>query len=108
IAGGIGSELTGGNFWQGVVIGGMVAGLNDALHKIDGPGPKKKEQIEKEKKLLKGKIVKGSLDIVDGLSKTNGLKSSKLLGTAGEVSGKAAPWLEVGINVYSYKNGLVG
>ncbi|UTF99026.1 VCBS repeat-containing protein [Elizabethkingia anophelis] len=34
IAGGIGSELTGGNFWQGVVIGGMVAGLNDALHKI--------------------------------------------------------------------------
>ncbi|WP_407489433.1 hypothetical protein [Elizabethkingia anophelis] len=36
------------------------------------------------------------------------MKSSKLLGTAGEVSGKAAPWLEVGINVYSYKNGLVG
>ncbi|MCL1666561.1 hypothetical protein M2T82_00645 [Elizabethkingia ursingii] len=35
IAGGIGSALTGGNFWQGVVIGGIVAGLNHALHKMD-------------------------------------------------------------------------
>ncbi|EQB90593.1 RHS repeat-associated core domain-containing protein [Elizabethkingia anophelis] len=35
IAGGIGSALTGGNFWQGVVIGGIVAGLNHALHLED-------------------------------------------------------------------------
>jgi hypothetical protein len=31
-AGGIGSELTGGNFWQGALIGGVVAGLNHTLH----------------------------------------------------------------------------
>ena len=49
IAGGIGSELTGGNFWQGVVIGGMVAGLNDALHKIDGLEMEIKERKTKEK-----------------------------------------------------------
>lgn len=49
IAGGIGSELTGGNFWQGVVIGGMVAGLNDALHKIDGPGDGNKGKKNKGK-----------------------------------------------------------
>lgn len=30
--GGIGAELTGGNFWQGVVIGGIVAGLNHVAH----------------------------------------------------------------------------
>ncbi|MDE5483453.1 MULTISPECIES: RHS repeat-associated core domain-containing protein [Elizabethkingia] len=49
IAGGIGSELTGGNFWQGVVIGGMVAGLNDALHKVGGPGDGDKEKKSKTK-----------------------------------------------------------
>lgn len=31
-SGGIGSSLIGGNFWEGFVIGGTVAGLNDALH----------------------------------------------------------------------------
>ncbi|OWP82665.1 hypothetical protein BWK59_14655 [Flavobacterium davisii] len=40
ISGGVGAELSGGNFWQGVVIGGMVAGLNHVLHQIDPPGKK--------------------------------------------------------------------
>ncbi|WP_428223542.1 hypothetical protein [Flavobacterium sp.] len=35
ISGGIGAALTDGNFWEGVVIGGMVSGLNHAMHKID-------------------------------------------------------------------------
>lgn len=33
MSGGIGSSLSGGNFWDGVVIGGIVAGLNHELHK---------------------------------------------------------------------------
>lgn len=33
ISGGTASYLTGGNFWHGFIIGGTVAGLNDALHK---------------------------------------------------------------------------
>lgn len=37
IVGGVGSELVGGNFWQGAVIGGIVAGLNHAMHKMDNP-----------------------------------------------------------------------
>ena len=37
ISGGIGAELSGGNFWQGAVTGGIVAGLNSAMHKIDEP-----------------------------------------------------------------------
>ena len=33
LSGGIGAELSGGNFWQGAVTGGIVAGLNHAMHK---------------------------------------------------------------------------
>lgn len=36
-SGGIGAELTGGNFWQGALIGGIVAGLNHKLHDFIGP-----------------------------------------------------------------------
>lgn len=35
MAGGIGAELTGGNFWEGFVIGGVVAGLNHAMHSMN-------------------------------------------------------------------------
>lgn len=37
LSGGIGAELTGGNFWQGAVTGGVVAGLNHAMHHITRP-----------------------------------------------------------------------
>ena len=40
ISGGIGAELSGGNFWQGAVTGGIVAGLNGAMHKIEVKSPK--------------------------------------------------------------------
>nr|WP_309758136.1 RHS repeat-associated core domain-containing protein [Flavobacterium sp.] len=33
LSGGVGAELSGGNFWQGAVTGGIVAGLNEAMHK---------------------------------------------------------------------------
>ena len=35
MSGGIGAELIGGNFWEGAVIGGIVAGLNHAMHRVD-------------------------------------------------------------------------
>ena len=34
---GVGAELSGGNFWQGALIGGVVAGLNHAMHKVYPP-----------------------------------------------------------------------
>ncbi|AZI20635.1 RHS repeat domain-containing protein [Chryseobacterium taklimakanense] len=34
VAGGVGTKLTGGNFWEGVLIGGIVAGLNHAMHSM--------------------------------------------------------------------------
>ena len=36
LAGGIGAKLTGGNFWEGALIGGVVATLNHEMHKMDG------------------------------------------------------------------------
>ncbi len=38
VIGGVGSELTGGNFWQGALIGGVVAGFNHVMHKMTGFG----------------------------------------------------------------------
>jgi RHS repeat-associated protein len=53
LSGGIGSELSGGNFWQGAVTGGIVAGLNSAMHKIeDGPGKKKAKSNSSEDKSI--------------------------------------------------------
>jgi hypothetical protein len=32
LSGGVGAELSGGNFWKGAIAGGIVAGLNDVMH----------------------------------------------------------------------------
>ena len=65
IAGGVGSALSDGNFWQGAMIGGVVAAFNHAMHPTDGPfadddgedgpGPKKKI-ITPKKEPLKSKL----------------------------------------------------
>ena len=46
VSGGIGAELSGGNFWQGAVIGGIVAGLNHAMHRMDTPFDEKTAQSQ--------------------------------------------------------------
>lgn len=46
IVGGVGSALSGGNFWQGAVIGGIVAGLNHGLHRTAANASLKKELID--------------------------------------------------------------
>nr|WP_262915806.1 RHS repeat-associated core domain-containing protein [Chryseobacterium taklimakanense] len=47
VSGGIGAELSGGNFWQGAVIGGIVAGLNHAMHEIgNGEDPPKGKSLK--------------------------------------------------------------
>ena len=47
LSGGIGAELSGGNFWQGAITGGIVAGLNHAMHKMAGPGDPEKTRKAK-------------------------------------------------------------
>lgn len=56
LSGGVGAELSGGNFWQGAVTGGIVAGLNHEMHKMGGEDPRK--PIKKIKKFPKFKIIK--------------------------------------------------
>jgi len=47
IAGGLGAELTGGNFWQGAATGLMVSGLNHFAHQIQNILNLTDEQIRK-------------------------------------------------------------
>lgn len=59
VAGGVGAELAGGNFWQGALIGGIVAGLNHGMHKMSVFGdddelikkltPEQRKQLEQIK-----------------------------------------------------------
>ena len=37
LSGGVGAELSGGNFWKGAVTGGIVSGLNHAMHQMMKP-----------------------------------------------------------------------
>jgi hypothetical protein len=74
LSGGVGAELSGGNFWQGAITGGIVAGLNDVMHSgDDGIDPPKK----------KGKTVK---------QKTMPQKLHDMFDSIEEVGG----WMEVG------------
>lgn len=43
LSGGIGAELSGGNFWQGATIGGTVALFNSVMHKINSPQENKRD-----------------------------------------------------------------
>lgn len=101
LSGGVGAELTGGNFWQGAIAGGVVAGLNHAMHKLgdqggdvdEGENPPRKA---KKRKLSLSQVKKGaniskeigvSAEFLDALDK--GLKgpNSKVLGKIGKVGG---------------------
>ena len=57
LSGGVGAELAGGNFWQGAVTGGIVSGLNHAMHEgmDEDPSKKIKRAAAKGKKNI-GKI----------------------------------------------------
>ncbi|SFD47441.1 hypothetical protein [Flavobacterium phragmitis] len=39
VSGGVGAQLTGGNFWQGAVTGLVVSGLNHYMHKMQAENP---------------------------------------------------------------------
>ena len=109
ISGGVGAELTGGNFWQGVITGGIVAGLNHAMHKMGGPGdPKDKEQITKKK--IRIKITR---DIYDQLKKADDIVVKSML-DGKSIFGKygtVLDFLDAGGEIYlvnlEYKEGVL-
>ena len=59
LSGGIGAELTGGNFWQGAITGGIVAGLNHAMHMGDPPGRERRRFRQRENN--RSRVGSGSL-----------------------------------------------
>ncbi|WP_179078018.1 RHS repeat-associated core domain-containing protein [Chryseobacterium sp. RU37D] len=94
VLGGVGSELSGGNFWQGALIGGIVAGLNHTMHPIssnrllnnDGDGGKKKTVNTNNKKNY-NTVKKGTKVIGDIVS-----TSDDALGIAFELGGHKIPF----------------
>ena len=71
LSGSIGAELTGGNFWQGAVTAGIVAGLNHAMHKIkiieNKTPPKSMTKEQHEEYLLKqGYLSDGPIQMMGG------------------------------------------
>ena len=80
VAGGVGAELTGGNFWQGVVIGGVVAGLNHGIHEIESP-IQENQQKKTWDRNGDGKVQKGEADkwfLVDGKGKSITVDGKKI------------------------------
>jgi len=111
VSGGVGSELSGGNFWQGALIGGIVAGLNHAMHLDDdysnGDDDKKKPQRKQPTTKKVQPLVKTGGQVataVELISEAPGAGGKILKGT-GKAFGKAAPILETTSNLLEYENG---
>lgn len=109
ISGGVGAELSGGNFWQGAVTGGIVAGLNSAMHKIGGPGdpPTKRQKLKKSIDVT-DKVLK-STEAISALDKyiADATKSqpNKILGKSGRIAGNLANVTSVAVSGLEYYNG---
>jgi len=87
LSGGIGAELSGGNFWQGAVTAGIVAGFNHAMHKIkiienNTPPKKTSEEYQYNGKSYDSKSELYSAILTDQASEQFGIKDIVAL-TAG-------------------------
>lgn len=111
VLGGVGSELTGGNFWQGALIGGVVAGLNHAMHKMgeDPPGSIKRKKIEKSidvtDKILKSTEAIGALE--EYLSELAKVSPNKTIKGLGKVAGNLSQVSSIGLSGLEYYNGSI-
>lgn len=63
LSGGVGAELTGGNFWTGAITGGIVAGLNHAMHNAFHKDPPNKYQRYFAQKAEEAKYLDKSLNL---------------------------------------------
>jgi hypothetical protein len=98
ISGGLGAELTGGNFWQGFSQGLIVSALNHAIEHAtsgssQGDPPSKLEQITAEYEAMKARWAQGLSDAVSyasssfdigGLGVPIGYRSRLPIGYTGE------------------------
>lgn len=73
LSGGVGSALSGGNFWDGVKIGGIVALFNHTMHRMDGgpgDGGKKKSNYKIPRKTVNFKVEQGAALFIQKDSKS--------------------------------------
>jgi hypothetical protein len=111
LAGGVGAELTGGNFWQGAITGGIVAGLNHAMHsrgrtdeRDNPPGKKNANKIKQGAKI--SKEIGASAEFIEAMDKS--LKgNSKVLGKFGKVGGYLSAGGQIVYDGVEYMNGEI-
>jgi RHS repeat-associated protein len=83
LAGGIGAELTGGNFWQGAIIGATVATLNDLAHRKFSRPEKEVSAIRKKMYELYGGPGDGDKGKAKNTSYSVTYKKNDILGRIG-------------------------
>jgi RHS repeat-associated protein len=71
VSGGVGAELTGGNFWQGAVTGLVVSGLNHYAHEMSDYSTVSDDKYEKLSEIKKSKYIQVPKDaIVEEIEQT--------------------------------------
>ncbi|KGE13064.1 RHS repeat-associated core domain-containing protein [Sphingobacterium deserti] len=70
LSGGVGAELSGGNFWQGAIVGGVVAGLNHVMHRMGGPGDDELASLTPEQRKQLEQLKSGTKLTIEQLQKT--------------------------------------
>ncbi|MDV3661060.1 hypothetical protein CMU70_11380 [Elizabethkingia anophelis] len=127
IGGGVGSILTGGNFWQGAATGAIIGLFNDSMHD-EGPGDPKKvktyskvidiEEVVLTKKrtdisdYFNGtmKITKGigaAFELIDVVDKSLG-NEGKFYGKLGKIGGNVATVSQIGLDLMEYHQNKIG
>ncbi|MDR0262188.1 MAG: hypothetical protein LBJ04_03090 [Sphingobacterium sp.] len=103
LSGGIGSVLSGGNFWQGALVGGVVAGLNHVLHQLDGPVDNQDQYSRKTSKNLTqaefNEYVKMNREQLEKVAKV--MEQAGLL--TGAVPTDIAGWKDIVLDVFKGK-----
>lgn len=91
LSGGVGAELSGGNFWQGAIAGGIVAGLNHVMHQMGQNDPPNKYKRYFQNKLRQAEAFYDN----NKLGLRQFFDGAEILGGTMEIAGfVAAPFTE--------------
>jgi len=109
-SGAILGELTGGNFWQGALIGGAVAGFNHLMHKMNGEsnfGDDDKKKIQKKK--VRIQLLRDNIESLQNFDSWlyEPIKGSSFIGKFGTPLDFLDAGGEIYITSLEYKDGTI-
>ena len=108
LSGGVGSALTGGNFWDGVKIGGIVALFNHAQHRIN-TGPGDGDKVKNGKVIQRVKMSRETLSSIKDIDTWlyEPIKGHSFIGKYGTPLDFLDAGGEIYITSLEYKNGQI-